>query len=140
MEQSSRSGSSGTASSVLEPIGRGRDAIGNAASDALNAAGSELQSLRAELNNLRDTVSKYVSQAGNDAMKSAREVSTNVAGQVGGMATNLADRGAEMASTASAQAKGFVAEFENMTRRNPMGAMAGAVMLGVLIGMMGRRS
>lgn len=134
MEQSLR-----TASSVLEPIGRGRDAIGNAASDAMNTAGSELQSLRDELNKLSETVGKFVSQAGNDAMKSAREVSANVAGQVGSMATNIADRGAEMAHTASSQAKGFAVEFENMARRNPIGAMAGAMMLGVLIGMMGRR-
>jgi ElaB/YqjD/DUF883 family membrane-anchored ribosome-binding protein len=32
-----------------------------------------------------------------------------------------------------------VSEFESMVRRNPMGAMAGAVMVGILIGALGRR-
>jgi ElaB/YqjD/DUF883 family membrane-anchored ribosome-binding protein len=130
MEQSSR----------LDSVAPGREAIGNAASAAINAAGSNLQSLKADLNSLGETGAKFVSEASNDAMKSARDLSSNVAGQVGGMATNLADKGAEMASTASTQMKGFASEIENMTRRNPLGVLAGAVMIGVLIGMIGRRS
>ena len=45
-----------------------------------------------------------------------------------------------MASTATDQAKTFASEVESMARRNPIGAMAGAVMVGILIGMLGRRS
>ena len=52
----------------------------------------------------------------------------------------LAERGSAMASTATDQAKTFASEFESMARRNPIGAMAGAVMVGILIGMLGRRS
>jgi ElaB/YqjD/DUF883 family membrane-anchored ribosome-binding protein len=63
-----------------------------------------------------------------------------VADQVGGVASDLADRGAGMASAASDQAKSFASELENMARRNPIGAIAGAVVVGVLIGLMGRRS
>lgn len=59
--------------------------------------------------------------------------------QVGGVASDLAGKGAEMASAASDQAKSFASELENMARRNPIGAMAGAVMVGVLIGLLGRR-
>ena len=45
-----------------------------------------------------------------------------------------------MASTATDQAKTFASELESMARRNPIGAMAGAVMVGILIGMLGRRN
>jgi ElaB/YqjD/DUF883 family membrane-anchored ribosome-binding protein/uncharacterized protein YjbJ (UPF0337 family) len=126
--------------SASDSVARGKEAIGNAASEAMNSAGSDLDSLRSDLNNLKDTMTKFVSQAGGEAAKSAREVANNVYGQVNAAASDLADRGAEMASTATAQAKSFATELENMTRRNPLGAIAGAVMVGVLIGMLGRRS
>jgi hypothetical protein len=45
-----------------------------------------------------------------------------------------------VASAASEQAKSFATELENMARRNPLGALAGAVLIGVFIGVMGRRS
>lgn len=38
------------------------------------------------------------------------------------------------------QAKTFAKELEGMARRNPLDALAGAVAIGVLIGVMGRRS
>jgi len=125
--------------SISESVSRGSDAIGAAASDAMNSAGVDLQSLRADLNGLKDTVAKFVSQAGSEAAKSAREVTSNVTDQVGGVASDLAGKGAQVASAASDQAKSFASELENMARRNPIGAMAGAVVVGVLIGLLGRR-
>jgi ElaB/YqjD/DUF883 family membrane-anchored ribosome-binding protein len=139
-KDAARGGAAGSAPSISESVTRGRDAIGTAANEAMNSAGSDLQSLRADLNSLRDTVAKFVAQAGSEAAKSAREVTSNVADQVGGVASDLADRGAGMASAASDQAKSFASELEDMARRNPIGAIAGAVVIGVLIGLMGRRS
>ena len=43
-----------------------------------------------------------------------------------------------MASAAKDQAKSFASELETMGRRNPLGAMAAAVMVGVLIGLISR--
>ena len=60
-----------------------------------------------------------------------------MAGRVGGVASDLAGRGTEMASTAADQAKTFASELENMARRNPIGALAGAVVIGVMIGCSG---
>jgi len=137
---SPRGGAAGSGSSISDSVTRGTEAIGVAANDAMNAAGSDLQSLRADLNSLKDTVAKFVSQAGGEAAKSAREVTSNVAGQVSDAANDLADKGAKMASVASDHAKSFGTELENMARRNPIGALAGAVVIGVLIGLMGRRS
>jgi ElaB/YqjD/DUF883 family membrane-anchored ribosome-binding protein len=130
---------SGSGPTVSESVARGKDAIGAAANDAMNSASSDLQSLRADLNSLKDTVMKFVSQASGEAAKSAREVTSSVTGQVGDVASDLAGKGAEMASAASEQAKTFASELESVARRNPLGAIAGAVLFGVLIGLMGRR-
>jgi len=135
-----RGGAAASGPSISESVARGRDAIGTAANEAMNSAGSDLQSLRADLNSLKDTVARFVSQAGGEAAKSAREVTSSVADQVGGAASDLAGKGAGMASAAADQAKSFASELENMARRNPIGAIAGAVVIGVLIGLMGRRS
>ena len=43
-----------------------------------------------------------------------------------------------MAGTATQQVKTFASELETMTRRNPLGTIAGAVVVGVLIGLMTR--
>lgn len=135
-----RSGTGGSGASVSDSVARGKEAIGNAATEAMNSAGSDLQSLRADINSLKDTVTKFVSEAGSEAVKSARDVTSNMTDHVGSVAGDLAGKGAEIASAASAQAKSFASELENMARRNPLGAIAGAVVFGVLIGLMGRRS
>jgi ElaB/YqjD/DUF883 family membrane-anchored ribosome-binding protein len=99
----------------------------------------DLESLQRELNNLKNTVSKFMSSAAGGAAGSAQEVYSKVVGRVGDSASNFADRGAAIASTASEQAKTFASELEGMVRRNPIGAMAGAVVVGVMIGLLGRR-
>lgn len=135
-----RGGVSAAAASVADTMERGKEAIGTAAADAVNTAGSEFQSLRNDLNSLKDTVTKFVSETGSDAAKSAREITSHVAGQVGDAASGLADKGAEVAGAVTGQAKTLASELENMARRNPLGAIAGAVVVGLLIGTMGRRS
>jgi ElaB/YqjD/DUF883 family membrane-anchored ribosome-binding protein len=125
---------------VSDSLNRGKDAVAGAATDAANSAGADLQAIRNDLNSLKDTLSRFMSQAGSEAVKSARQVTSNVAGQVGDVASDLANRGSQLASSAGDQAKTFAAELESMARRNPLGALAGAVAVGVLIGIMGRRS
>ena len=106
----------------------------------MNSARSDLTALQADLNGLKDTVTKFISQVSSEAAKSAREVTSSVADQVGGVATDYVGKGAEMTSAASEQAKTVVSELENIARRNPLGAIAGAVLIGVLIGLLGRRN
>jgi hypothetical protein len=43
-----------------------------------------------------------------------------------------------MAESATQQIKTFASELEAMTRRNPLGTLAGALMAGVLIGLIAR--
>jgi ElaB/YqjD/DUF883 family membrane-anchored ribosome-binding protein len=116
------------ASGVVETLNRGKDALGSAASDALNSASSDLQALRDDLNSLRDTMTTFMSEVSTEAMRSARDVSSAVA-----------DTGAKVASDAAQRGKSLANDLEDVARRNPLGAIAGAVMVGVLIGMMGRR-
>jgi ElaB/YqjD/DUF883 family membrane-anchored ribosome-binding protein len=127
--------------SIANSMSRGKEAVGAAAAaEAMESGGIDLKALQDDLNNLKDTVTKFISRTGNEAAKSAREITTNIAGQVGSVASDIADKGANMATAATNQAKAFGTELENMARRNPLGAIAGAVIVGVLIGMMGRRS
>jgi ElaB/YqjD/DUF883 family membrane-anchored ribosome-binding protein len=125
---------------ITNSIARGKDAVGAAAKNAMNSAGSDLQSLQADLNGLKETVTKFMSEASDQAVKTAREVSSQVTSRVSDVAGDLAGRGSAMASTASEQAKTFASELEGMARRNPMGAIAGAVLVGIMIGVLGRRS
>jgi ElaB/YqjD/DUF883 family membrane-anchored ribosome-binding protein len=139
LKESLRNSATSVGASVSESAARARDAVGAAANDAVNAAGSDLQSLRTDLNRLKDTVSAFMAQATAEATKSARAVSADVASRVGDVADDVAQRGTAMASAATDQAKSAVSEFESMVRRNPIGAVAGAVMVGILIGTLGRR-
>jgi ElaB/YqjD/DUF883 family membrane-anchored ribosome-binding protein len=117
-------------SSASDALNRGKEGFANAASNLAGDASVDLDSLRRDLNSLKDTVSRFMSQAG--------DVSSSVASQVGNAASSLAEGGANMASAAREQAKTFASELENMGRRNPLGAIAAAVMVGVLIGLIGR--
>ena len=129
---------SGASPSITELMARGKEAIG-AAAGAMDSAATDLQLLRKDLNSLKETVARLVSQAGGEAAKSARDVASNVTGQAGDIAGDLMDRGANAASVATAEAKSFAAELERMTRSNPLAAIAGAVLIGALIGLLGRR-
>jgi ElaB/YqjD/DUF883 family membrane-anchored ribosome-binding protein len=126
--------------SVGDAINRGRDGISDAANEAAKSAGPDLQAIQNDLNSLKDTLSRFMSQASTQAVKSARDATSNFAGQVGDVASDLADRGTQLVSSAGDQAKTFASELETMARRNPLGTLAGAVAIGVLIGIMGRRS
>ncbi len=121
--------------------GQARDPLAGAvnrnkeAATARETAGGDLKALQNDLGDLKETVAKLVSLATTEAAKSAHEI----ADQVGTAASELAERGANVASAATGQANTLVSELENIARRNPLGTLAGAVVVGILIGMLGRR-
>lgn len=116
------------AATVAESLSRSKDALGNAASEAMGAAATDLEALRRDLNGLKDTLTRFMSQAGSEAVRSAQDVSSVVAQQ-----------GASVASNAIESGKSLAGELEDMTRRNPLGTVAGAVVVGMLIAALGRR-
>jgi ElaB/YqjD/DUF883 family membrane-anchored ribosome-binding protein len=140
--------------SVGESLSRGKDALGNVAAGAMADASSDLDALRNDLAGLKSTLARFMADAGGEAAKSAREVSSSlaghvgdvaghvgdVAGHVGDKASDLADKGAQFAATTGEQAKSLAAEIEAFARRNPLGALAGAVAVGFVLGLWGRRS
>ena len=133
--------------SVGESLSRGKDALGSVAAGAMADASSDLDALRSDLVSLKNTLARFMAEAGGEAAKSAREVSSSVAGHVGDVAghvgdkaSDLADRGAQFAATTGEQAKSLAGELEAFARRNPLGALAGAVAVGFIIGLWGRRS
>jgi ElaB/YqjD/DUF883 family membrane-anchored ribosome-binding protein len=85
----------------------------------------------------KDSVAGVASQAG-EAAKAIRGMSQTVASQVGTAASGLADTSSELATSAKEHAKTFASELEGMARRNPLGTIAGALLVGVVIGMMFR--
>jgi ElaB/YqjD/DUF883 family membrane-anchored ribosome-binding protein len=115
--------------SVASAIHRAEEVVSAGASDATGAGSDALKALQTDLSDLKETVVKLMSRASDET---ARQVSP--------AASDIADRGANVASVAADQAKTFATELENIAHRNPLGALAGAVVVGVLIGMMGRRS
>ena len=69
---------------------------------------------------------------------SLRNVSQTVASQIGSTTSDMMDTGSDLASSAKERAKTFASELESMARRNPLGTIAGALLVGVVIGMMSR--
>jgi len=98
----------------------------------------DLNKLRGDLASLTDTVTYLASQVSDQAARTVRNMSQTLASQVGGAASGMADTGAELASSAREHVKTFASELEGMARRNPLGTVAGALLVGVIIGMMSR--
>jgi ElaB/YqjD/DUF883 family membrane-anchored ribosome-binding protein len=117
-----------SSASVVESLTRTKEAIGSAASEAVDSAGSDLDALVRDLNGLKDTLATFLSKAGNEAMRSARDVSSG-----------LADQGASMAAAAAEGGKSLTAELERMVRRNPLTSIAAAFVVGIILGRRGRR-
>jgi len=87
---------------------------------------------------LKDTFTRLTSQLGDVGTKTARNVSQAVASQIGSATSGMVDTGSDLASSAREHAKTFASELEGMARRNPLGTIAGALVVGVIIGMMSR--
>jgi ElaB/YqjD/DUF883 family membrane-anchored ribosome-binding protein len=118
-----RSGATGAAA----PVDAARDSLSE-----------DVNRLRADFVSLKDSLARLMSQVGGEAAKSVRNVQQSVASQVGSTASGIADAGSELAASAKAQAKTLASELEGMARRNPLGTLAGALVVGIIIGMMSR--
>ena len=94
--------------------------------------------LSRDLGTLKDTFARLASQAGDAGVKTVRGMGQTVTSQVGSAASGVAGTGSDLAAQARDHAKTFAAELENMARRNPLGTIAGALVVGLVIGMMSR--
>jgi ElaB/YqjD/DUF883 family membrane-anchored ribosome-binding protein len=104
---------------------------------AHDTSSEEINKLRQDFASLKDTFARFASQAGGTA-KTVRGLTQTAVSQVGSAASGVADAGSELASSAKEHAKTFASELEGMARRNPLGTIAGALLVGVIIGMISR--
>ena len=100
--------------------------------------GETLSQLSRDMASLKNTVALLASQAGGEAAKTMRNMSDAVASQVGDAASRVADTSSDLATSARQHAKTFASELEAMARRNPLGTIAGTLVIGVIVGMMTR--
>jgi ElaB/YqjD/DUF883 family membrane-anchored ribosome-binding protein len=91
-----------------------------------------------DIASLKESLAQLAAQAGGDAAKAMRNMSQTVASQVGDAASGAADKGADLAAAAKEQVKTFASELESMARRNPLGTIAGTLVVGIVLGMMSR--
>ena len=98
----------------------------------------DVSSLRQDMAKMHDILTRFTSEAGGQAARTVRNVSHTVASQVGSTATGIASTSADMAATATQQFKTFTNELEGIARKNPLGALAGALVIGVVIGLIAR--
>jgi ElaB/YqjD/DUF883 family membrane-anchored ribosome-binding protein len=96
----------------------------------MNAAKSGDSSFAEEFAALKETVANLAS--------SAASAGQTVANQMGNAASATLEAGTSAANYAGEQARTLANDLEAFARRNPLGAMGGALALGVFIGMLGR--
>lgn len=83
----------------------------------------------------QSTLGRLASE-GSEALRAAGDTVTS---QVSAATSIAMERGSEFANTASRQLQTYSDELAAFTRRRPIGALAGAVIFGILLGLMGRR-
>jgi ElaB/YqjD/DUF883 family membrane-anchored ribosome-binding protein len=106
-----------------------KDGVSGTSQDNL---AKDVSSLRQDMAKMQEILSKFVSEAGGQAARTVRNVGQTVAAQV-------ASTGSDMAASATQQLKTFTNEFKDIARKNPLGALAGALVLGIVIGLIVRR-
>lgn len=93
---------------------------------------------RSGLGNAASNAMDSVVEAGETIVTQVGNAASEVGKQVGSAANSAIEAGTDAASYAVDQAKSFTSEIEGFARRNPLGALGGALAIGVLIGMLGR--
>jgi ElaB/YqjD/DUF883 family membrane-anchored ribosome-binding protein len=135
---------SGPASEARESIGatfeRGKSGIAEAANVTGSELAADMRNLRADAVKLQETLSRLTSELGTQTARGVRDVGSTVADRVGSVASDVARGGADVAASATAQAKTFASELEGMARNNPLGTLACTLLVGVVIGMITRGS
>ena len=128
-------GSSSTRAHGAKPPAESAPAHEMAQPDGLS---DTMNQLSRDVAGLKDTLAKLVSQASGRGAQAVQGMSRSVASQVGSAASGIADTGSDLVSTAKGHAKTFASELEDMARRNPLGTIAGALLIGAIFGMMSR--
>jgi|SwirhirootsSR2_FD_contig_31_409179_length_690_multi_2_in_0_out_0_1 ElaB/YqjD/DUF883 family membrane-anchored ribosome-binding protein len=123
---------------VGDALDRGKSNLTDTAYAAGDNLGDDVAKLREDMAAIQKTLSKFASQAGNEAVKTAQNVGSAVASQVGDVASQVSAAATDYANSATQQVKTFASEMETMARKNPLGTIGATLLVGVVIGMMSR--
>jgi ElaB/YqjD/DUF883 family membrane-anchored ribosome-binding protein len=124
--------------SVVDALHDSRAGISDSAEAARRSLAQDIERLRSDLASVSATFTKFVSESGGQTARAAGRVGEAFAAHMGAAASDAVGAGADLASAATGQAKTFASELEAMARRQPLGALAGALMIGVIIGTLTR--
>ena len=98
----------------------------------------DVDKLRHDIASLKDSLARVAFGATAQAADAVRGVGQSATSQVGATASGLMDTGSDLAASAKDQALTLASQLESATRRNPLGAIGGALLVGVVLGMMSR--
>jgi ElaB/YqjD/DUF883 family membrane-anchored ribosome-binding protein len=112
-----------------------KDGVSGTSRDSL---AEDVSNLRQDMAKMQEILSKFVAEAGGQAARTARSVGHTVASQLGSTASGIATTSSDMASSATEPFKTFANELEGIARKNPLGALAGAFAIGIVIGLIAR--
>lgn len=122
-------GLTAAAAHVADELQRARDNIARSASDAGGELAKELHKLQDDLAAIQRTVTSF----GQEARDEARGATSRIGATAADMAHDFADNAKQQASSA-------MADFEEFTRKKPHVVLGAAIGLGVILGLLLRRS
>jgi hypothetical protein len=143
---------------IAKLVSKAKDdlAKGDLARDELNNVQEAIINMNNLQGNLQENIANLVAKAKDDlakgdSAKSFRDMASNVTDRVGTMVGDLAEKSPVAAAVAKDQVKSlatkttnqfksFGAGLESMAHKNRFGALAGAVLVGILIGVFGVKS
>lgn len=123
-----RSRASTAAERVSEELQRARDNIVRAADSAGADLAAELERLQGDIADIKRTLAGFAEASGAEAR--------GAASRLGGVASEKID---EFAERARSESETIVGELEAYARKNPYQVLAGALGIGVIIGLLMRR-
>jgi ElaB/YqjD/DUF883 family membrane-anchored ribosome-binding protein len=112
---------------VGDALDRGKSGIAASAHSASDSLSADIAKLREDMAAIQQTLSKFASDAGGEAVNTAQSVGSAVSGAA-----------SEMASAAKKQAKTLASEIESAAREHPLGTIGAAVLAGIIIGKVSR--
>ncbi|HKG72847.1 MAG TPA: hypothetical protein VKA79_01285 [Aestuariivirgaceae bacterium] len=109
-------------------------------SDQTPRSSADIARLQEELASLRLTVASLMAEAKGGAAKTLRAAGDLVSHKVGAVGQAAAEKTSSVAEITAERAQGLISELEIWARRRPLSAIAGAMLAGIIIGMLGRRA
>jgi ElaB/YqjD/DUF883 family membrane-anchored ribosome-binding protein len=123
---------------VTDALERGRSGVADSAHAAGDSLADDVARLRHDIANMQQTLAKFAAETRGEAMKTAQNLGSAVASQVGDAASQAGESATQYAQAATQQVKTFASEMETMARKNPLGTIGATLLVGIVIGMMTR--